>query len=208
MVFLMFSFFFTFFLISPTVANVYGVFMVEDFQEESNTKAKIILIEQKYKSDRFTDNIIGKVKNISDDNNVNWISYYARQGFVEFYRKRIQEMELIQTNTFQQWLYETSKPNSQKDKHLILDLVSQLRANNQQLASLGMVTPIIATIKNIMDNNKDKIDNISRFIQHHSNQYQISEEEETNTSGPEDDNDNNNSNRSTTNTERDLNRKF
>ena len=42
----------------------------------------------------------------------------------------------------------------------------------------------------------------------HSNQYQISEEEETNTSGPEDDNDNNNSNRSTTNTERDLNRKF
>ena len=145
---------------------------------------------------------------LSDDNNVNWISYYARQGFVEFYRKRIQEMELIQTNTFQQWLYETNKPNSQKDKHLILDLVSQLRANNQQLASLGMVTPIIATIKNIMDNNKDKIDNISRFIQHHSNQYQISEEEETNTSGPEDDNDNNNSNRSTTNTERDLNRKF
>lgn len=71
-----------------------------------------------------------------------------------------------------------------------------------------MVTPIIATIKNIMDNNKDKIDNTSRFIQHHSNQYQISEEEETNTSGPEDDNDNNNSNRSTTNTERDLNRKF
>ncbi len=65
-VFLMFSFFFAFFLISPTVANVYGVFMVEDFQDESNTKAKIILIEQKYKSDRFTDNIIGKVKNIGN----------------------------------------------------------------------------------------------------------------------------------------------
>ena len=76
--------------------------MVEDFQEESNTKAKIILIEQKYKSDRFTDNIIGKMKNISDDNNVNWISYYARQGFVEFYRKRISEMEMIQKETFKQ----------------------------------------------------------------------------------------------------------
>ena len=62
----MFSFCFTFFFISPIVANVYGVFMVEDFQEESNTKAKIILIEQKYKSDRFTDNIIGKVKNIGN----------------------------------------------------------------------------------------------------------------------------------------------
>jgi hypothetical protein len=62
----MFSFCFTFFFISPSPANVYGVFMVEDFQEESNTKAKIILIEQKYKSERFTDNIIGKVKNIGN----------------------------------------------------------------------------------------------------------------------------------------------
>jgi hypothetical protein len=62
----MFSFYFTFFFISPSPANVYGVFMVEDFQEESNTKAKIILIEQKYKSDRFTDKIIGKVKNIGN----------------------------------------------------------------------------------------------------------------------------------------------
>ena len=34
---------------------------------------------------------------LSDNDNVQWISYYARQGFVEFYRKRIQEMELIQT---------------------------------------------------------------------------------------------------------------
>ena len=143
-----------------------------------------------------------------DKSNIKWISYYARQGFVEFYRKRIQEMELLQKEMFQQWLVETNREDSQKDINLILKLVAELRANNQHLASLGMVTPIIATIKNIMDNNKDKIDNTSRFIQHHSNQYQISEEEETNTSGPEDDNDNNNSNRATTNTERDLNRKF
>jgi len=39
---------------------------------------------------------------LSDDNNVNWISYYARQGFVEFYRKRISEMEMIQKETFKQ----------------------------------------------------------------------------------------------------------
>ena len=83
--------------------------------------------------------------------NVQWISYYARQGFVEFYRKRIQEMELIQKRHFKQWLYETNKPDSQKDKRLILSLVAELRANNQHLSSLGMVTPIIATIKNIMD---------------------------------------------------------
>jgi hypothetical protein len=99
-----------------------------------------------------------------DESNVQWITYYARQGFVEFYRKRIVEMEMIQKETFNQWYIETNKPDSQKDKNLILKLVAELRANNQQLTSLGMVTPIIATIKNIIDNNnKDEIDNTSKF---------------------------------------------
>ena len=49
---------------------------------------------------------------VADESNVKWISYYARQGFVEFYRKRIQEMELLQKSTFKQWLIETNKPES------------------------------------------------------------------------------------------------
>ena len=75
-------------------------------------------------------------------------------------------MELIQKTTFQQWLDETNRPDSQKDKRLILDLVSQLRANNQHMSTLGMVTPIIATIKNIIDDKKDKIGEC--FINHPS----------------------------------------
>jgi hypothetical protein len=95
---------------------------------------------------------------LNDESNVQWITYYARQGFVEFYRKRIEEMEMIQKETFKQWFIETSKPDSQKDKRLILSLVAELRANNQHLTSLGIVTPIIGTIKNLIDNNnKEKI---------------------------------------------------
>jgi hypothetical protein len=61
----MFSFICAFFLISLNGVSVYGVFVVDDNEDSSsNTKAKIILIEQKYKSDRYTDNIIGQVKNI------------------------------------------------------------------------------------------------------------------------------------------------
>lgn len=60
-------------------------------------------------------------------------------------------MEMIQKETFKQWHNEMSKPDSEKDKSLILKLVAKLRANNQQLTSLGMVTPIISTIKNIID---------------------------------------------------------
>jgi hypothetical protein len=102
-----------------------------------------------------------RAESLNDESNVQWITYYARQGFVEFYRKRIEEMEMIQKETFKQWVSEKSKPDSQKDKRLILSLVAELRANNQHLTSLGMVTPIIATIKNIID--KDKIDNASRI---------------------------------------------
>jgi hypothetical protein len=113
-----------------------------------------------------------EVLNGDENDNVKWISYYARQGFVEFYRKRIIEMEMIQKKTLQQWHTEMNKPDSQKNKNLILKLVAELRANNQQLTSLGMVTPIIATIKNIIDYDKEdkKIDNTSKFIQqnHHS----------------------------------------
>ena len=65
-------------------------------------------------------------------------------------------MEMIQKETLQQWHNEINKPDSQKDKNLILKLVTELRANNQQLTSLGMVTPIIATIKNIIDDKKEE----------------------------------------------------
>lgn len=80
-------------------------------------------------------------------------------------------MEMIQKETFNQWYLETNKPDSQRDKNLILKLVAELRANNQQLTSLGMVTPIIATIKNILDDKEKKIIlNASKFILHSSSQ--------------------------------------
>ena len=105
-----------------------------------------------------------------------WISYYARQGFVEFYRKRIQEMEMIQKETLKQWHIEMNKPDLQKDNNLIVKLVAELRANNQQLTSLGMVTPIIATIKNLIDKKEDKNkeENAKRI---YPIQYQISRED-------------------------------
>lgn len=51
--------------------------------------------------------------NDNDDSNVQWISYYARKGFVEFYRKRISEMEMIQKETLSSIL--KKKPYEWKD---------------------------------------------------------------------------------------------
>jgi hypothetical protein len=69
----------------------------------------------------------------------------------------IEAPEVLETNVLEfTYIVETNKPDSQKDKKLIIRLVAELRANNQQLTSLGMVTPIIATIKNIIED-KEKI---------------------------------------------------
>ncbi len=113
---------------------------------------------------------------LNDETTIQWISYYARHGFVEFYRKRIQEMEMIQKETLKQWHIEMNKPDLQKDNNFIVKLVAELRANNQQLSSLGMVTPIIATIKNLIDKKEDKNkeENAKRI---YPIQYQISRED-------------------------------
>jgi hypothetical protein len=124
-------------------ADIMGLNMIET----------IDYIKSRTGIDNFSESSYKKYRSefLNDDSNVQWISYYARQGFVEFYRKRISEMEMIQKETFKQWHTEMSKPDTQQNKNLILKLVAELRANNQQLTSLGMVTPIIATIKNIID---------------------------------------------------------
>ena len=109
---------------------------------------------------------------LNTETNLEWITYYAREGFVNFYRKRIAEMEMIQKSLLKKWLVEDSKPYPQQNHNLIIKLTQEIRANNQRLESLGMVTPIIATIKTIID--KEKVDNASKFI--YPIQYQTSGE--------------------------------
>ena len=43
---------------------------------------------------------------------------------------------MIQKETFNQLYIETNKPDTQKDKNLIVKLIAELRANNQQLNQL------------------------------------------------------------------------
>ena len=58
-------------MMSLNGVSVYGAFVVGNEkvgEVSSNTKPKIILVDQKYKSDRFTYNIISQVKNIGNCN--------------------------------------------------------------------------------------------------------------------------------------------
>jgi hypothetical protein len=65
--FLLFSFISASLLISLNgIISVYGVFVIDDDEKEDSSKAKIVLIEQKYKSDKFNDNIFGQILNIGN----------------------------------------------------------------------------------------------------------------------------------------------
>jgi len=66
--------------------GAFGVFTVnENSNEESDTLAKIILTKIKYRSDRFSDDIVGQVKNVGNGtaNSVQIIfTYYDKTGEV------------------------------------------------------------------------------------------------------------------------------
>jgi hypothetical protein len=51
-----------------------------------------------------------------------WLDYYARYQFVEFYRKRIEELELVQRKLLKVLIEETDKQAEKQDKTIIIQL--------------------------------------------------------------------------------------
>jgi hypothetical protein len=80
--FLLFSFTSASLISLNEIVPVYGVFVIDDDEKEDSSKAKIVLIEQKYKSDKFNDNIIGQVLNIG-----NGSAEFVQIGFNFFNKK-------------------------------------------------------------------------------------------------------------------------
>jgi hypothetical protein len=71
-----------------------------------------------------------------------WLDYYARYQFVEFYRKRIEEVELIQKNLLKIFLIESEKQEEKQNKFLMNQMAKTIAGNSKVLAEFGMVSPI------------------------------------------------------------------
>lgn len=84
----------------------------------------------------------------SDAECQNWLNYQARIGFVIEHKKRIDEMETVQRVSMRLLLNETTKDESKQNKHLILKILSQIESANKRLAELNLGSPVIAEIKN------------------------------------------------------------
>jgi exonuclease VII large subunit len=81
-----------------------------------------------------------------------WLDYYARYQFVEFYRTRIEELELVQRQLLKALMEETEK-KEQQDKSLINHLAKTIADNSKVLSEFGMAPPFVSKIKNMISMN-------------------------------------------------------
>jgi CDP-diacylglycerol pyrophosphatase len=51
-----------------------------------------------------------------------WLDYYVRYQFVEFYRKRMEELQFVQRNLLKALIEEKEKEKEKQDKSLISQL--------------------------------------------------------------------------------------
>ncbi len=82
-----------------------------------------------------------------------WLDYYARFHFVEHYRKRIEEVELIQKNLLKVFADESEKPEDKKNKFLMNQLAKTIVDNSKVLAEFGMAPPILSKIQSMILSN-------------------------------------------------------
>ena len=94
---------------------------------------------------------------LNDNTSIAWLDYFARIGFVDHYRKRMNEMETLQKNIYRQLNLELSKKPEEQNKKFIISLSAEIRQNNIQLCQLGLGMPIIAKMKEKIEGRKQKI---------------------------------------------------
>ena len=94
---------------------------------------------------------------LNDNSASAWIDNFVRMGFVEHYRKRINEMETLQKNIYKELNLELNKKPEEQNKKFIISLSSEIRHNNIHLCQLGLGLPIIAKMKEKIEGMNQKI---------------------------------------------------
>jgi hypothetical protein len=116
-----------------------------EYVEKKTGRAISLTSYQRYKKLALNDNAASA-----------WIDNFARIGFVDHYRKRMNEMETLQKNIYRQLNLELSKKPEEQNKKYIISLSSELRQNNIHLCQLGLGMPIIAKMKERIEGGNKK----------------------------------------------------
>jgi len=76
-----------------------------------------------------------------------WLDTYAKYQYVEFFRKRIEELEFVQKTLLQALVDE------KQNKALINQLSKTIAENTKTLGSFGLVPPIISKMQSAITDN-------------------------------------------------------
>jgi hypothetical protein len=107
-----------------TDADIFGLSDKEGMKyiEEKTGRVISLTSYQRYKKIALNDNTANA-----------WINNFARIGFVDHYRKRMNEMETLQKNLYRQLNLELSKKPEEQNKKYIIALSTEIRQNNIHL---------------------------------------------------------------------------
>lgn len=101
-----------------------------------------------------------------EDNNTSlWMKHYSNEGFLEYHKKRIQEMETIQSKMLELWFKETQKQNpTNSNINNIVMLTREIRENNKHITELTYSSPVLYGLKLQLEEYKDIIDEMKNKL--------------------------------------------
>src|SRR6478672_1561275 len=79
-----------------------------------------------------------------------WLDYYAKYQFIEYYRKRMEELEFVQKKLLKALIEEIEK-NENPNKLLINQLSKTIGENSKVLAEFSFALPLLSKIKSFDD---------------------------------------------------------
>jgi len=82
-----------------------------------------------------------------------WLDSFVKYHYVEYHRKRIEEIEFVQRNLLKILAEETEKEREKQDKTIINQLSKTMAEISKTLADFGMTPPILSKISNIVSMN-------------------------------------------------------
>jgi hypothetical protein len=78
-----------------------------------------------------------------------WLDCYAKYQYIEYYRKRMEELEFVQRTLLKTLVEEKEKQN----KSLINQLSKTIAYNSKVLAEFGFAPPLLSRIKSLVTGN-------------------------------------------------------
>ncbi|MGH9981072.1 MAG: hypothetical protein ACRD6U_05925 [Nitrososphaeraceae archaeon] len=137
--------------------------------EDKIGKSISIMSYQRYKQQALRKDHYGSISK--------WLDYHAKVGHIESYKKRLEQMEMINEETLKLWHKEINKDKKDQDNNLIISLTEVLQKNTGLLMQISFTTPVMDFIRNSMIERDMKIIELNQKYQELVNEKEKDKEQ-------------------------------